>query len=135
MSDLFDPPKAISIVDDDKGVRVALETLMRSLGHNVSTFGSAEEFLESEKLHDTSCLITDLQMPGLNGIDLQSRLFAQGHRIPVIFITGHPDDNVRARAMNAGALVERPQAMPINASRCSARPVRVILPRRVIVED
>jgi FixJ family two-component response regulator len=107
MSDLFDPSKAISaisIVDDDKSVRVALETLMRSLGHNVSTFGSAEEFLESEKLHDTSCLITDLQMPGLNGIDLQNRLFAEGHRIPVIFITGHPDDNVRARAMNAGAV-------------------------------
>ena len=107
MSDLFNPSKAIpviSIVDDDKSVRAALEGLMRSLGHNVSTFGSAEEFLESEKLHDTSCLITDLQMPGLNGIDLQSRLNAQGHRIPVIFITGRPEDNVRARAMNAGAV-------------------------------
>jgi FixJ family two-component response regulator len=107
MSDLFDSSKeipVISIVDDDKSVRVALEGLMRSLGHNVSTFGSAEEFLESEKLHDTSCLITDLQMPGLNGIDLQSRLNAQGHRIPVIFITGHPEDNVRACAMNAGAV-------------------------------
>ena len=108
--------KAISIVDDDKGVRVALETLMRSLGHNVSTFGSAEEFLKSEKLHDTSCLITDLQMPGLNGIDLQSRLIAQGHRIPVIFITGHPDDNVRARAMNAGAVGFLSQASPMPAT-------------------
>jgi FixJ family two-component response regulator len=107
MSDLFDSSKeipVISIVDDDKSVRVALEGLMRSLGHNVSTFGSAEEFLESEKLHDTSCLITDLQMPGLNGIDLQSRLNAQGHRIPVIFITGRPEDNVRTCAMNAGAV-------------------------------
>jgi FixJ family two-component response regulator len=107
VSDLFDPSNAIpaiSIVDDDKSVRVALEGLMRSLGHNVSTFGSAEEFLESEKLHDTSCLITDLQMPGLNGVDLQSRLIAQGHRIPVIFITGHPEDNIRTCAMNAGAV-------------------------------
>ena len=104
MSDLFDPPKAISIVDDDKSVRTALETLMRSLGHNVSTFGSAEEFLESEKLHDTSCLITDVQMPSLTGIDLQDRLIADGCRIPIIFITGHPDDNVRARGMNAGAV-------------------------------
>jgi FixJ family two-component response regulator len=107
VSDLFDSSKeiaVISIVDDDKSVRAALERLMRSLGHNVSTFGSAEEFLESEQVHDTSCLITDLQMPGLNGIDLQSRLNAQGHRIPVIFITGHPEDNVRARAMNAGAV-------------------------------
>ena len=90
MSDLFDPPKAISIVDDDKGVRVALETLMRSLGHNVSTFGSAEEFLESEKVDDASCVITDVQMPGLSGVNLQDRLIADGHRIPVIFITGNP---------------------------------------------
>ena len=94
----------IAIVDDDKAAREALDMLVRSLGYNASTFGSAEDFLKSEKLHDTSCLITDLQMPGLNGIDLQSRLFAQGHRIPVIFITGHPEDNVRARAMNAGAV-------------------------------
>ena len=71
------------------GARDALGRLLRSLGHNASTFGSAEEFLESEKLHDTSCLITDLQMPGLNGLDLQDRLIAEGHRIPIIFITAH----------------------------------------------
>ena len=78
----------IAIVDDDEGARDALERLVRSLGHNASTFGSAEEFLKSEKLHDTSCLITDVQMPGLTGIDLQDRLIAEGHRIPIIFITG-----------------------------------------------
>ena len=94
----------IAIVDDDKSAREALERLVRSLGHSASTFGSAEEFLESGKLHDTSCLITDLQMPGLTGIDLQSRLIADGHRIPVIFVTGHPDDNAQARAMQAGAV-------------------------------
>jgi FixJ family two-component response regulator len=93
----------IAIVDDDQGVRIALERLVRSWGHNASTFGSAEELLESEKLNSTSCLITDLQMPGLTGFDLQDRLIAGGHRIPVIFITGHPDDNARARAMKAGA--------------------------------
>ena len=82
----------IAIVDDDKAVRDALEMLMRSLGHNASKFGSAEEFLEFEKLHDTSCLITDVQMPGLSGVDLQVRLIADGCRIPIIFITGYPDD-------------------------------------------
>jgi hypothetical protein len=86
----------IAIVDDDKGTREALEMLVRSLGHNAFQFGSAEDFLESEKLRDTSCLITDVQMPGLTGLNLQDRLIADGHRIPIIFITGHPDDNARA---------------------------------------
>ena len=94
----------IAIVDDDKGAREGLEMLVQSLGHNASTFGSAEDFLKSEKLHDTSCLITDLQMPGLSGLDLQDRLIAEGHRVPTIFITGHPDDSARARAMKAGAV-------------------------------
>jgi FixJ family two-component response regulator len=93
-----------AIVDDDKGVRVALERLLRSLGHIASAFGSAKEFLGSEKLHKTSCLITDVQMPGLSGLDLQNRLIADGHRMSIIFITAHHDDNVRARAMKAGAI-------------------------------
>ena len=94
----------IAIVDDDREAREALEMLVRSLGHNVSTFGSTLEFLKSVKLHDTSCLITDLHMPGLSGLDLQDRLIADGHRIPVIFLTGHPSENARARAMKAGAV-------------------------------
>ena len=94
----------IAIVDDDEAVREATKTLVRSLGYNASTFGSAEEFLNSEQVHDTSCLITDLHMPGLSGLDLQDRLIARGHRIPIIFITGFPDDTARARAMKAGAL-------------------------------
>ncbi len=94
----------IAIVDDDDAVREATKSLMRSLGYNASTFGSADEFLKSEQVSNTSCLITDLQMPGLSGIDLQDRLIARGHRIPIIFITGHPNDNVRARAMKAGAV-------------------------------
>ena len=94
----------IVIVDDDEGVREATKTLVRSLGYNASTFGSANEFLKSEKVHDTSCPITDLQMPGLSGIDLQDRLIASGYRIPIIFITAYPDENVRLRVMKAGAI-------------------------------
>jgi FixJ family two-component response regulator len=94
----------ISIVDDDEPVRDATKSLVRSLGYHACTFGSADDFLKSEQLHDTSCLITDVQMPGLSGLDLQDRLVARGHCIPIIFMTGYPDDNVRARAMMAGAV-------------------------------
>ena len=95
----------IAIVDDDEPVRDATKRLVRSLGYNnVSTFGSADDFLKSEQVHDTSCLITGVQMTGLSGLDLQDRLIARGHRIPIIFMTGCPDDNVRARAMKAGAV-------------------------------
>jgi FixJ family two-component response regulator len=98
------PQEFIAIVDDDEAVREATKSLVRSLGYNASTFGSADEFLKSEQVHDTSCLITDLQMPGLSGIDLQAHLVARGHCIPTIFITGYPEDSVRARAMKAGAV-------------------------------
>jgi len=94
----------IAIVDDDEAVRYATKTLVRSLGYHTSTFGSADKFLNSEQLSDISCLITDVQMPGLSGCDLQDRLIARGHRIPIIFITGYPDENVRARAIKAGAV-------------------------------
>ena len=94
----------IAIVDDDDAVREAMKLLVRSLGYHASTFASADEFLNSEQVDDTSCLITDVQMPGLSGIDLQDLLIAGGHRIPIIFITGHPDENVRANAMKAGAV-------------------------------
>lgn len=94
----------ISIVDDDQSVRRATESLVRSLGYNACTFASAEEFLGSDDLHGTSCLITDLQMPGLSGIELQDRLIAEGHRMPVIFITAYPDESLRARAMKVGAI-------------------------------
>ncbi len=94
----------ISIVDDDQAVRDATKGLIRSLGYNVSTFASADEFLNSPRVHDTSCLITDLHMPGLSGIELQARLIAAGHRMPIIFITAFPEESVRARAMSAGAV-------------------------------
>ena len=94
----------ISIVDDDEGVRAAMERLMQAMGYSACTFASAEEFLKSEQVNNTSCLITDLHMPGLSGLDLQDRLIARGHRIPIIFITSQPDDVARTRAMNAGAV-------------------------------
>ena len=74
----------ISIIDDDQVVREATGDLVQSLGYEVATFESAERFLESGRLAETSCLITDLQMPGLSGLDLQSRLIAEGQRIPVL---------------------------------------------------
>ena len=94
----------ISIVDDDEAVRESTEGLVRSLGYLAATFSSAEEFLNSERLHDTSCLITDLQMPGLSGMELQSRLIAGGHHMPIIFITAFPEASVRERALEAGAV-------------------------------
>ena len=94
----------IAIVDDDEAVRRAMESLVRSLGYSTATFGSAEEFLQSEKISDTSCLVTDLQMLKLSGRDLQDRLIARGHRIPIIFLTAYPDEDVRMRAMKAGAI-------------------------------
>ena len=94
----------ISIVDDDETVREAIKRLVRSLGYNACTFASADEFLKSEQVHDTSCVITDLHMPGLSGIDLQDILIARGHRTPIIFITAYPEEDVRARAMKAGAV-------------------------------
>src|SRR5262249_35201050 len=87
----------ISIVDDDAAVRQATEALVRSLGHRAATFSSAEEFLSSDRLHETSCLITDVQMPGMTGIELQRRLTAMGPRCPVIVVTGSPDARPRVR--------------------------------------
>jgi FixJ family two-component response regulator len=94
----------ISIVDDDESVREATKALVRSLGYAAATFASAEEFLRSDRLRDTSCVIADVQMPGLSGIDLQQQLVAQGLALPVIFITAFPDERTRRRAIDAGAV-------------------------------
>jgi FixJ family two-component response regulator len=93
----------ISIVDDDKSVREAAKMLIRSLGHTAATFASAEEFLESGQLRDTACVITDMQMPGMSGVDLQYHLAANGHSTPVIVITAYPEEEIRERALNGGA--------------------------------
>ena len=93
----------ISIVDDDQSVREATKGLVRSLGYRVATFGSAEEFLRSEWVHDSSCLITDMQMPGFSGLELQSHLIAEGNPVPMVFVTGFPEERVRTKALEAGA--------------------------------
>jgi len=94
----------ISIVDDDESVREAIESLMKSVGYIAKVFPSAGDFLKSEHLSDTGCLILDLQMPGMSGLELQSRLVASKSRVPIIFISAHSDAEVRARALEAGAV-------------------------------
>ena len=94
----------ISIVDDDESVRTAAGGLVRSLGFTAHTFASAEEYLRSEHVEETSCLIADVKMPGINGIELQSLVHAQGRRTPIIFITAFPEERIRMRAMQAGAI-------------------------------
>jgi FixJ family two-component response regulator len=94
----------ISIVDDDASARVATDRLVRSLGWRARTFASGEEFLQSPQLEETRCLVSDVQMPRVDGLELQRRLIAQGHRIPIIFMTAFPTDATRARAMAAGAV-------------------------------
>jgi FixJ family two-component response regulator len=96
-------PPVISIVDDDGSVRAATCNLVRSLGYVVYAFASAEEFLRSPHLNDTSCVIADVQMPAMSGLELQARLLAEGYRVPFIFITAFSVDNARARALKAGA--------------------------------
>jgi CheY-like chemotaxis protein len=101
--ELSDRP-LISIIDDDDSVRSSLKSLVRSLGFGVCTFTSAEEFLNSPCQDDSSCLITDLQMPGMSGIELQQLLSAQGRHIPIIFVTAFPEDRIQRRALESGAL-------------------------------
>ena len=94
----------VSIIDDDEFVRAATNRLVRSLGFIAPTFASAEEFLQSPHLNHTSCVISDIQMPGIGGIELQSMLIAKGNNVPIIFITAFPDERIRAQAMKAGAI-------------------------------
>jgi FixJ family two-component response regulator len=98
------PEHLISIVDDDESFREAMTSLMKSLGFAVQAFSSAEAFLASPYLESTSCLIADVHMPGMTGIDLQHQLVSRGYTIPVILITAYPDDTVRARASAAGVV-------------------------------
>ncbi|MDB5515755.1 MAG: two-component system response regulator [Tardiphaga sp.] len=94
----------VAIIDDDASVRATTDSLVRSLGCVVYTFASAEEFLRSNRLDDFSCVIADVQMPGLSGVELQASLITQGYRVPFIFFTAFPDERVRAQALKAGAI-------------------------------
>lgn len=93
----------ISIIDDDPAVREATQRLIRSLGYAAQAFSSAEEYLESDGIGDSACVITDLHMPGMSGAELQDRLIAEGHQIPMIFVTAYFEERARARVMDAGA--------------------------------
>src|SRR5262249_35427807 len=94
----------IAIVDDDESFRQATLSFIRSLGYSAAAFPSANAFLSSNAVENTDCLITDVQMPGMSGVELQSYLIAQGHRVPVIFVTAFPEMEARGRALHAGAI-------------------------------
>jgi FixJ family two-component response regulator len=94
----------VSVVDDDESVRESLPDLLRELGFASHAFSSAEEFLSSDSFGQTRCLILDIAMPGMTGLDLQRELKLRGQKIPIIFITARKDEGVRARAFEQGAV-------------------------------
>ncbi len=94
----------LAIVDDDGSFRHATLSFIRSLGYSAAAFPSADAFLNSNAVENTDCLITDVQMPGMSGIELQSYLIAQGRRVPVIFVTAFPETEARGHALRAGAI-------------------------------
>ena len=94
----------VSVVDDDESVRESLPDLLRELGYSVRAFSSAEEFLASDCVGETRCLILDIAMPGMTGPDLQQQLMVRGRAIPIVFVTAQADESVRARALERGAV-------------------------------
>jgi FixJ family two-component response regulator len=96
--------KLVAIVDDDDSVRTALQGLLKAVGLPAQAFASAEGFLESGKQDQTACLIADIRMPGMSGLELQAKLNAERRRIPIIFITAHGDAKMRMQALRAGAV-------------------------------
>jgi len=93
----------ISIIDDDRSVREAVESLIRSLGYQAVTFTSAEEYLGSDRIDESECVITDIQMPGMTGLDLQDRLIADGYRRPIIFMSALAAEDVGDNALRTTA--------------------------------
>ena len=96
--------QVISIIDDDAAVRAAEARLLTSMGFTVDAFASANEFLKSSRLDDTLCIVVDVEMPGMSGLELQDYLVARGVNIPIIFVTAFPEDRIRERAMKGGAV-------------------------------
>jgi FixJ family two-component response regulator len=96
--------RLVSIVDDDESLRRSVRNLLTSVGFRVETFASAEAFLQSAHRDNTRCMVLDLRMPGMSGLDLLMHLAATGSRIPVIVLTAHSDDEARRRAVQAGAV-------------------------------
>jgi FixJ family two-component response regulator len=107
-------PSVISIIDDDASVRTATNNLLSSHGYLIQTFVSADDFLQSARLDSLSCVIADVQMPGMSGLDLLTHMRAKGYTVPFIFITAFPDESVKTRALEAGAigLLAKPFAGP-----------------------
>ena len=105
----------ISVIDDDASVRTATNNLLSSHGYQVHTFASAVDFLQSARLADSSCVVADVQMPVMSGLDLLQHMRTRGNDAPFIFITAFPDDSVRARALKAGAIcfLAKPFAGPV----------------------
>jgi FixJ family two-component response regulator len=99
-----DETKVVAIVDDDDLMRGALQGLLKAVGMPARAFSSAEEFLESGQQHQTACLIADIRMSGMSGLELQAKLNAEQCRIPTIFITAHGDERMRMQALRAGAV-------------------------------
>jgi FixJ family two-component response regulator len=129
MSDAKIGAPTIAIIDDDESVRATTSSLVRSLGFDVAVFRSAEDYLQSSQLHSASCLISDVQMPGMSGLDLQSHLAAQGHQVPIIFITAFPHSNVEQRARDAGAVCVLNKPFDGSALvECIERALRAIKP-------
>ena len=94
----------IAVVDDDEAIREATESLIRSVGFRAAVFASAEDFLRSSQLQDIACVIVDVRMPGMSGLELQRQLATAHYAIPIIFITAHGDAEARAQALRAGAV-------------------------------
>jgi FixJ family two-component response regulator len=96
--------KMVAVVEDDESFRAALQRLLKSGGFSVRSFGSAEDFLNSGQQHKTGCLVADIRMPGMSGLDLQAKLNADHCPIPTIFITAQGDETMRLQAMRGGAV-------------------------------
>ena len=96
--------KLVAIVDDDDSMRGALQGMLKAVGYPAQAFASAEEFLKSGQQHQISCLIADIRMPGMSGLDLQAHLNAERCKVPIIFITAHGDAKMRIQALRAGAV-------------------------------
>ena len=96
--------RIVAVIDDDESVRIALKELLRSVGLAARAFASAEDFLKSGQQQHTGCLIADIRMPGMSGLELQAKLNADHCRIPTIFITAHGDEKMRMQALRAGAV-------------------------------
>lgn len=96
--------KMVAVIDDDESYRVAVQRLLKSAGFSVQSFASAEAFVNSGRQHETGCLIADIRMPGMSGLELQSKLNSDHCPIPTIFITAHGDEKMRLQAMRGGAV-------------------------------